>query len=255
MLTVICLFDTEVRLDRDSKSLIPLNWNNCIRRRKMVNLRTITQQPLHLDGKLFLHASFGAVYVRVWLGIVTNLAINMLLGTLIVGRFIYAFVPFGYGIAALALSFGSYFGTSRNSKSSKPTTAVVIMSIGDTHKSCIEFEKMPNSVRMARQALLQPHNECGVMGSTSEFGIHTIEIRILNENRPSTFSIHIVIDVVPTQLHRILFSNFSLKAKHQPKHMVEAYTTGPSDIRHDCCIHSQSEIPNGNSRESGSFCV
>lgn len=89
MHTILCSLNTRVGLNLIYKSLIPLKWNHCIRRRKMPNLQTATQQPFLMEGKIPLHIRFDVLYFQVWLGIVSILAAYMYIGTLSIDRFIF----------------------------------------------------------------------------------------------------------------------------------------------------------------------
>lgn len=96
-----------------------------------------------MDNKILLHVCFDPLWVRFWLGIVPNAAVDMLLGSSIIGGFIRGifpserkFVPSSSYPVPILCSFKIF-------KSSNPTTSVVNTPIGDTHKTDIEFNEMP----------------------------------------------------------------------------------------------------------------
>lgn len=117
--------------------------------------------------------------------------------------------------------------SSKNFNSSIATTTVVNTHIDNTYTADIEGGNPPTPIRMARQACLQPHIKCRVMGTPSTSGIHSIVLRKQERTRQLTFTTHGVIDVLPSQPLHILTSNFSRKAMHLRKHMVVAYVTEP----------------------------
>lgn len=78
-------------------------------------------------------------------------------------------------------------------------------------------------IRMARQALLQPHDWCSLMVTTSACGNHTVDPKKLKRTRQLTISAHGVIDFLPSQPFHIPTSSFFAKIMQAPKGMVVAY--------------------------------
>lgn len=175
----LCLIDTGTVLNFVGTARILSEWNYLDRHRRMRNLRIVTQQPLHMDGKIPLHVSFCALYIRVWLGIIPNLAAKVVLGTSFIDRFISGIFPLVQKAVPWHSHVGPIYISSMTSKSSNLTPAVVNTLIGDTHKIDISNEEMPAPIRMARQALLQPQTDCHEINSTPTSCINIVEHRVL----------------------------------------------------------------------------
>lgn len=53
-----------------------------------------TKQQLHVEGNILRHVHFGFLFDRVWFGIVSNLALDMLVDTLSIDKVICGILPF-----------------------------------------------------------------------------------------------------------------------------------------------------------------
>lgn len=193
MLTVLCLLNTGARLNLLGKSLIPPESNHHIHHGKIPNLQKATQQPLRMNGKMLLHVGFCALFVQVWFSIFFYLAIDFLLGTSTINRFIHSifpsegkFLPWHSHPVPISVS-------PKSSKAANPNTVVVNTLTSDAPKTDIKVTKKPAPIRMAPHALLLPHTECRVLVITSAFGIHPVELRILEGNCQLMFAAHGVI--------------------------------------------------------------
>lgn len=71
----------------------PTNCAFHIKRDILPTLRTATKEPLPLDGLILVHLSIGNIKTRVWSRIVALLAVEMLLDTEFIYRFIGGIFP------------------------------------------------------------------------------------------------------------------------------------------------------------------
>lgn len=79
--TATCLLHTEDGINFFNPTLLSSQRTNCVKCRKIPHLCRATQESLRLEGTILLQVGLGDLRVRVWLGIVNNLAVDMLLGT------------------------------------------------------------------------------------------------------------------------------------------------------------------------------
>lgn len=124
------------------------------------------------------HVRFGAPCVRVWFGIVSSLAIDMLLCSSFIDRFVHGIFPSDRKVVPLHSNSVAILVPPKHSNSSNPTTAVLNTPTGNDPKTNKEIAEMPTIIYMARQALCQPQTACHVMVTTSAFGIYSVTLKI-----------------------------------------------------------------------------
>lgn len=94
LLTACCLFNSGAGVNLCGFSMIPPSWTSPIKRQNVVQLQTATKKPYLLDGLILLHHHLGELSICIWFGIASNLAVQILLGSLLVDRFIHgSFLP------------------------------------------------------------------------------------------------------------------------------------------------------------------
>lgn len=93
MHTNISFFDTGPGIDLVNLTLLPLQWTNCIKRGTVPHRSTETQEPLRMEGTILHQVRRNDVCIRAWFCIVRNLAVNMLLCTSFIDRFIHGIFP------------------------------------------------------------------------------------------------------------------------------------------------------------------
>lgn len=76
-----CLLESGAELDLVNKKLIFQLWKHCNQRGLLPDLQTATKQPLCVEDEMLLSVRFRSLCVRVWLGVVPDLAVDMLLST------------------------------------------------------------------------------------------------------------------------------------------------------------------------------
>lgn len=92
--------------------------------------------------------------LRVWMGIILNLALDMLLGTPFINRFIRVIIPFKLILVRLHFYSVAVLVAPENFKTSNTTTAVVNILIWDTYETDIDVAETPIPIRTALQTLL-----------------------------------------------------------------------------------------------------
>lgn len=85
--------DTKDGLSLASATLIFQPWQHRLIQRSLLKLQTVTEQPLHVVGRIFLQIRAGFLCVSVYFGDVPNLFVDMLLGTFFIDRFIHEIFP------------------------------------------------------------------------------------------------------------------------------------------------------------------
>lgn len=88
-----CLLDTVAGVKLINFSLINTSWKSRIKLESTSKLRTETRRPVRLDGLNFLHLRIHDISTCVSLGCVPHLAVNIFIGTAIIGRFIREIFP------------------------------------------------------------------------------------------------------------------------------------------------------------------
>lgn len=171
MNTVQWLFGTGVVFNSVNELLILTKWKHPIHRRKMLNQQFATQQPLDINDKILFHIHTGALSIQVWFGIVPNLALDLLLGTLFIDCFIGSIFPYKQKFVPCEIHAGAIFVLSMTLKSSNPNTLVI-------NKPNVDVEETPITVRRSPQSYSQPHTTYRVMISTSVSGFHTVKLSI-----------------------------------------------------------------------------
>lgn len=180
MQTVQCLLDTEAELNLASKKLVSFQWSNCIKRGNTPRLRTAAQEPLYMEGTILLHNRLGDLWIRVWFGIVDNLVIDILFGTLFIDRFICRIFPAeGKVVPWHAYSKALHANTPRSKKNTSSELSVSVLTDG-TSKHPNNTDTNPILVR--RQALLEMHQDHQILVTTTASGIKIIEPRLFEEN-------------------------------------------------------------------------
>lgn len=86
MQTVLFLFDTGAGHKLVCELQILPEWNHHIHCGNIASVRTAAQQPSRMHGKILLYIQFGALIVRIWFGIVPNLAVDILLSSSFIDR-------------------------------------------------------------------------------------------------------------------------------------------------------------------------
>lgn len=75
--------DTGTGVNIISFSMIPTEWWNWTIRKKLPTLHTATKEPLQLNGLIPLELLHTNLNTQFWFGIATNLAVDVLLGTIL----------------------------------------------------------------------------------------------------------------------------------------------------------------------------
>lgn len=148
MHTFLCLLDTGSRRNLLNKSLISSEKNHCSCFEKMPKLRTATQQPLHMDGNKLLHVRFGALWIWVMLGTISNLAVGMFLGTSFIDYFIRGIFQFERNVVRRQSHPIAISVSPKPSKLSIPIAAAVNKPTLDTLNNDREVAKTPSPIRM-----------------------------------------------------------------------------------------------------------
>lgn len=82
---------------QESSSFTKQSWRKddlqTSEKKQLSRLRTATKDPISLDGSIILFIQIGYISVRVWFGAFKNLAVNVLLGTFFIRRYIPVIFP------------------------------------------------------------------------------------------------------------------------------------------------------------------
>lgn len=87
-----CLLDTCTEIDLVSKAILKKEGLANIKKCLLQCLHTAAKEPISLDGSI-LFVRIGDWRVRVWFGIVGNLAVEVLIGNLFIDRYIPGNLP------------------------------------------------------------------------------------------------------------------------------------------------------------------
>lgn len=68
-------------------------WKHRIQQGSLSKIRPATKQHLHVEGTILSDVRLVHLCVRIWFGLIFNLATKMLLGTSIIDRFISSIFP------------------------------------------------------------------------------------------------------------------------------------------------------------------
>lgn len=91
--TVSTFLETGDGLSHLNSSFFPPNWRSNVKRIKSLPMRTATKQPVPVQCLIFLHRGMGDLHSRFWLGIVENIAEDLLLGTSYIEQGIRGIIP------------------------------------------------------------------------------------------------------------------------------------------------------------------
>lgn len=72
-----------------NKTLLKHPWIHRVQQGSLPKLQPITRQPLHVKRNILLCFHFGSQRIGVWFGVASDLAVDKLLGTSYVDRFIH----------------------------------------------------------------------------------------------------------------------------------------------------------------------
>lgn len=222
-----------------------------------------------MHGKILLHVRWVPLYVRISFNFGRNLAVDISLGTLFIHRFIRRIFLSEQKVVPLHSHAVAIYISTKISKSSNSTTAVVSTPIGNADKTDIDMAETLAAVHMALLALLQPQTECrcefrrltyllshdSVIATLSASGIYTVEARIFERTCRLMLLANGVVDVLPSLPFYSLIFNSSAEALHLPKQMVIAYATGPLPSVTTASSALRHQLPIGTPREFGSVRV
>lgn len=163
-----CLLDTATGLNLINANLIHLEWINRVKHTDLPRFRTATKEPIHLQGTILLHHQIGNLNTRVWFSIFPNLAVDLLLGTSFVDRFIRGIFPGERKVEPwhsqpVAIRASHH---KENSETNAPITADNSPKPADTSDA--------HPVRLARQMMIPPNTAKTIMVTTTASGLLTI---------------------------------------------------------------------------------
>lgn len=93
MHTAVALLDIEAGVNFIHSALIILERKSSAKKESLLRLRTATKQPPQIKGLIVLRLRLRDPRTRVWFGVAPKLAVNILLGTAFIGRFIRGIFP------------------------------------------------------------------------------------------------------------------------------------------------------------------
>lgn len=93
MLPTVGILDTGAGPNLVDSQLLPLSWSSKVKPVADPGLTAAGKQTITVEGVILLHVQLGDLRVRVWFGVVKNLAVSVLLGTSFIDRFVTGIFP------------------------------------------------------------------------------------------------------------------------------------------------------------------
>ena len=224
------VLDTGAGPNLVNRNDLPREWMKKIRLIRNVKLTSASRNAMNLVGVLPLFIRMGDLKVRVWFGVVENLAVPVLLGTSYIDRFVQGIFPQERKVVpndSRPVAILSSFAVD-------PTTNMVI---DEDEVLTVDENTIPNKVsrdvliRVAKQTTLPPMSETIVTVTTKGAGLMLLSSHPnLLKTRTAVLA-QGVMDILPDIPFKILLSNWSNKPTRVPKHMIVAMGTEvPSEI-------------------------
>lgn len=93
MHTAVGLLDTGAGAKLINAPMTPSTWGGCVKQNTRPKVSTATKQPSQLDGRILLSLQLGNITTRVWFDITRHPAVDILLCTTFIDRFIRGIFP------------------------------------------------------------------------------------------------------------------------------------------------------------------
>lgn len=187
-----------------------------IKKRQLPRLRTATKAPILLDGTILLFVKIGELRVRVWFGIVKNLAVDILLGTSFIDRYIQ-------GIFLSERKILPWHSQPVPILSRNNNTAVRLH-LYEQHRT-----EMPvTAIRVAQQTMVPPRSKICIPANSSVTGMFQLEPRSLAPSSPMLHVAPGIVKPTETKVFLIFICNFSNTSHRFSKHMTLATGVAPS---------------------------
>lgn len=167
MVPTIAIIDTRAGINPVSSNLLSPKWSSRIKPMADSGLSAATKQSVNVEAVILLHVQLGDLPARVWLGVVTGLAVSVLLGKSFIVGFVTGIFPPERKVVP---------------KQSKPVEIIEqappkrkVMKISDTAQPTGKDDNNDNEeeradeqtpvllLRVAKQRRIPAHTQCSVL--------------------------------------------------------------------------------------------
>lgn len=228
------LFDAGVGWNLIRSSMFPTDLGKCIKQDGPSTLCTAAKRSLPLNGLILLKLQIGNFHTRVWLLIALLDAVEMLLGTAFIDRFMCGIFPSGRRVLPWSSRSVTITVKSKTSNTALKTNLISDKPMSAGYRNKIESDSVYDFERVVKQIERQPNTQQHVLANRQSYGLFTMEP--IDLCRHTTLATRGVEKVSPRQPLCILMSNFSNQKVLLPKPMIRA-----SNGATTCYTSSQSQ--------------